>query len=118
MIYRISVRLGEWDIKSERDCQNQICSDGAVDIPVKEVILHTDYRHDAISQAHDIALIRLNHSVTITKWIRPSCLPIKKSYANKNYNNIEMNVAGWGHTSSLPNGMIYSDQIIVCLSLY
>lgn len=102
MISRISVRLGEWDLNSETDCQNQMCSDAVLDVPINEVILHGDYRVDAVSHAHDIALVFLDHSVTPTKWIRPICLPVKNIMDN--YDNIDMNVAGWGHTSSLPNG--------------
>ncbi|XP_055323303.1 serine protease easter-like [Sitodiplosis mosellana] len=112
----ISVRLGEWDVSSENDCQNRICSDAVLDVPVKEVILHEDYRVDAVSHAHDIALILLDHSVMPTIWIRPICLPIKKQMANKNYDNIEMDVAGWGHTSSLPNAKSSNKKMQVTLN--
>lgn len=101
---RISVRLGEWDIRSEIDCQNHICNDAALDIRIKEVIVHEEYQADLGDHEHDIALILLDHSVTATNWIRPICLPIDEELKQKNYNNVEMQVAGWGHTSSLPNG--------------
>lgn len=101
------MRLGEWDTSSENDCQNRICSDPVLDVSIKEVIIHESYRVDAINHAYDIALIRLSQSVPTTKWIRPICLPLKKQMQNKIYDNIGMDVAGWGHTSSAPDGNIY-----------
>lgn len=53
------MRLGEWDLSEEIDCQNQICSDKVQDIPVKDIILHEDYNVNSIGHEHDIALILL-----------------------------------------------------------
>lgn len=114
MNLRISVRLGEWDVNSETDCQNQMCSDAVVDVPIKEVILHDKYQADEVGHAHDIALLLLDYSVKPTKWIRPICLPIENQM--ENYDNIEMTVAGWGHTSSKPDcKIIVSFIILQCL---
>ncbi|XP_031619775.1 serine protease easter-like [Contarinia nasturtii] len=96
----ISVRLGEWDKETKIDCQNSICSDPVLDIPIKEVIINKEYRDELINNEHDIALILLNHSVTTTNWIRPICLPIDEELKQKNYDQVEMTVAGWGHTES------------------
>lgn len=101
---RISVRLGEWDISNETDCQNRICSDDVVDVPIKEIILHEDYVADAVGHEHDIALILLEHSVASSKWIKPICLPTIEHLKNKSYDNVPLDVAGWGHTSSSPDG--------------
>lgn len=101
---RVSVRLGEWDISSEKDCQHQICSDAILDIEIKEIILHDDYVPDSVSHEHDIALILLEQSVKFTKWIKPICLPTSEEMKSKSYDGISIDVAGWGYTSSLPNG--------------
>lgn len=104
LLHRISVRLGEWDLTREIDCQHRICSDAAIDVPIKEIFIHDNYEADSIGHEYDIALIRLNHSVQTTQWIRPICLPINKTLKNKDYTNIPVVVAGWGYTSSFLNG--------------
>lgn len=98
------MRLGEWDLKTDPDCQHQICAESPINIPIKNVIIHENYAGDSVSHEHDIALIQLERSVTFTQWIRPICLPTIDSLKNQNYNNVLMDVAGWGQTSSLPNG--------------
>lgn len=103
--FRISVRFGEWKINEEIDCDRQsICSDPVLDVPIKEVIAHENYRSDSISHEHDIALIHLANSVPTTEWIKPICLPINASYRNRIYDDVEMKLAGWGHTSTSENG--------------
>lgn len=101
---RISVRLGEWNVDEEVDCQNHICSDPVLDVPIKEIIAHEEYDPEAMGHENDIALIRLSYSIPNTKWIRPICLPIENKWRTKLYDDIPMDVAGWGHTSSMPNG--------------
>lgn len=103
---RVSVRLGEWDLRYETDCQYRVCSDAALDVEIKEIKVHEGYSSDSITHEHDIALILLNHSVTATRWIKPICLPIESQFKNKIYDNISMDVAGWGYTSSMSNGKI------------
>lgn len=104
---RISVRLGEWDLNSDIDCQNHICSDPVLDVPIKDVVLHEDYAANSVGHEHDIALILLRRSVLTTEWIRPICLPYKDHIRQKRYDGVPMDVAGWGYTSNLPNGEIH-----------
>lgn len=98
------MRLGEWDLTRETDCQNRICADAAIDVPIKEIFIHEDYVADSVGHAYDIALIQLGHSVKLTQWIRPICLPVTEQFKQKNYDTIPLDVHGWGYTSSLPNG--------------
>lgn len=98
------MRLGEWDLTNDVDCQNRICADLAKDIPIKEIFIHENYVADSIGHEHDIAIIRLSYSIQSTQWIRPICLPVRRSLTNKDYTNIPLDVAGWGYTSSFPNG--------------
>lgn len=91
-----SIRLGEHNISTERDCQEIDCADPVVNIPIAEVIVHENY----IASAHhdDIALIRLARPVKFTKYITPICLPVSKNLRSKNLDNETMIVAGFGRT--------------------
>lgn len=97
---RISVRLGEWDLRQQNDCEGNVCADAAIDIPVEQLIPHEDYQSTSKRQENDIALIRLWQSVKSTEWIRPICLPLTMNAWQKSYIGIDMEVVGWGHTSA------------------
>lgn len=103
------MRLGEWDLNQKHDCQHGICANAAIDIPINEIITHEDYTANSIHHHDDIALILLKHSVKITKWIKPICLPMVKmdNFRTENFEHITMDVAGWGYTSNSPNGMLF-----------
>lgn len=65
--FRSSVRLGEYDLSTEIDCYNGDCiEDKPVDIKVEKLILHENYTSGSLSNANDIALIRLSRPVTYT----------------------------------------------------
>lgn len=102
--YRTSVRLGEWNIDDEIDCQNNICSDPVMDAEINEIVVHENYLENTSNHEYDIALLRLANSVPITKWIKPICLPVDIKWKKKSFDDIPMVVSGWGHTSSSPNG--------------
>lgn len=101
------MRLGEWNLNEKRDCQYGICANAAIDIPIKEIIVHEGYSANSIHHHDDIAVILLKHSVKTTKWIKPICLPSAKmhNFRMENFERITMDVGGWGYTSNLPNGM-------------
>lgn len=92
------VRLGEWDQRSDKDCEEDNCSDPVLDVPVVERIPHQNYQVNSRAQENDIALLRLGRSVTFTDWIKPICLPFASSNRNKNFENFPLIVAGWGKT--------------------
>lgn len=92
------VRLGEWDLRSDQDCEDDNCSDPVLDIPVVERIPHENYNPNSRAQENDIALLRLGRSVTFTDWVKPICLPVSPNVAGKNYDNEPLVVAGWGKT--------------------
>lgn len=100
------MRLGEWDLRQKRDCQHGICANAASDIAIEEIIIHENYAANSIHHHHDIALILLEHSVKMTKWIKPICLPLVElqDFRTENFEHITMDVVGWGYTSNLPNG--------------
>jgi len=104
-----SVRLGEWDTNSERDCKGENeedkkeiddCADPPLNIAVEETIVNENY--DPISNAHDIALLRLSRSVgSYTDFIRPICLPKSETLRTLDYEGIKLDVAGWGKTENV-----------------
>jgi len=101
----ISVRLGEWDATTSRDCDDSlineiVCNDPAVDISVEEKIVHESYDANSKNQHNDIALLRLSRPVKYTNFIKPICLPVDSALRNKNLSDMTMDVAGWGKTET------------------
>lgn len=87
-----SIRLGEYDITTDRDCYKGFCIDPVVDIPIAEIIPHERYLPDSMNQYNDIALIRLSQSVKFGNFIRPICLPVEDIEREDNaYRDV-----GWG----------------------
>lgn len=90
------VRLGEWDQRTDPDCDENNCADRAINVPVAANITHEGFQ--TTGQANDIALLRLAHSVTFTSWIKPICLPITERARTLNFENYPFIVAGFGKT--------------------
>ncbi|XP_017040017.1 spaetzle-processing enzyme [Drosophila ficusphila] len=102
-----SVRLGEWDTRTDPDCAVQmngkrICAPNHIDIEVEKHIIHEQYTPNSVDQRNDIALLRLKQSVTYTDYVRPICLPTGDLVRN-NFVGYGMDVAGWGLTENLVN---------------
>lgn len=91
-----SVRLGEYDTSSDKDCIQEedevICSDDPITVGIEEQIAHEQYRPLSKDQKYDIALLRLSRNIVSTNYIKPICLPRTPSFGQKMY------VAGWGKT--------------------
>lgn len=92
----IGVRLGEWNLTAEMDCEHitEYCTDAPVNVGIEKIIVHEDYQ---LSKSHynDIALIRLSRSVSMTDFISPVCLPIAEPQRSKNKVGLRGYVAGW-----------------------
>lgn len=94
-----SVRLGEYNTDTERDCvpdseDTVVCADDPITVGVEEQIAHEEYRPQSRDQRYDIALLRLSRDVTFTNFIKAICLPSNTSFQGK------LVVAGWGKTES------------------
>ncbi|KAL6425433.1 hypothetical protein ACFW04_009546 [Cataglyphis niger] len=94
-----SVRLGEYDTDTERDCvpdseDSVVCADDTITVGVEEQIAHEEYRPLSRDQRYDIALLRLSRDVSFTNFIKPICLPSNTSLNGK------LVVAGWGKTET------------------
>jgi len=98
------VRLGDWDTRTNPDCQQKtnerVCNDPHVDVPIEKIIVHESYNPDSRSQYHDIALLRMQRDVTFTEFIVPICLPTDTGLRSLKYTNKELEVVGFGKTET------------------
>lgn len=62
--FRFSVRLGEWKISTDPDCDDYYCLPSPKDIPIESKIVHEKY--DETKQIYDIALLKLQTEVEFT----------------------------------------------------
>ncbi|XP_044265790.1 CLIP domain-containing serine protease 2-like [Tribolium madens] len=101
----VSVRLGEYDIKSDVDCIKGLnvddidCAPPPINIPIEEKIIHERYNVPrSVNEYNDIALLKLKDSVKFSDYIKPVCLPIfpEKSF----YKSANFTIAGWGETEN------------------
>ena len=73
------IRLGEWDLESEKDCttiaKQKACADDVQDIGIARTIKHTGF----VKGKNDIALVKLDRDVVYSDFIAPVCLPKEKS---------------------------------------
>ena len=97
------VRLGEWQISTENDCDKStytnFWSDPYRDFVVEETFPHENYDPQSGNQHNDIALLRLSEKINnYTQFIRPICLTIDESLRNIDLTNELMYVTGWGRT--------------------
>lgn len=80
------MRLGDWDISKEKDCDDSYyadplyndCADAFKDAKAKMILKHKE---------SDIALVQLNEKVTNTKHIIPICLD---KYNLQSFSNNEL----------------------------
>lgn len=98
-----TVRLGEWDTTTNPDCQvnegKAECAPPFQDLPIEEIKVHPLYNKDSISQANDIAMIRLGEPVLFSDYVQPICLPNKQLRADE-LEGLVTEVGGWQAKSS------------------
>jgi len=100
-----AVRLGEWDTRTDPDCEVDIrgekdCAPRHIDVPVERAIPHPLYSPTSSNQLNDVALLRLARDITYSDFIRPICLPWNMNLRSANLDGIVMDVAGWGKTET------------------
>ncbi|KAH8254098.1 hypothetical protein KR032_008395, partial [Drosophila birchii] len=107
---RFSVRLGEHNILSKRDCKayskKVLCLPAHEDIPVHSFVIHKDFNDTA--KHDDIALIRLSREIpTIPLDYQPICLPLDDDIQQEIRLSKKQYVTGWGlngkKVSNVPN---------------
>lgn len=94
----VSVRLGEYNLNADIDCQPDDpsdCADPPQDIRVDQEFPHEGY--EVQSSHNDIALLRLAWKPRQTYYVKPICLPfdvlLQGEGAGQKYD-----VVGWGRT--------------------
>ncbi|XP_070507428.1 serine protease easter-like [Chironomus tepperi] len=97
----IHVRLGEYNLDTEIDCDDayvyeKVCSDPPIDVRIAEIIPHPQYNPNDKSQFNDIALLRLEKDVQFSEFIKPICLPIDSRIRDDLLVDQKLEVAGWG----------------------
>ncbi|KAL1460991.1 hypothetical protein WDU94_012924 [Cyamophila willieti] len=116
------VRLGEWDVDTDPDCQNGVCAPLVQDITVVDVISHKFYSNDE-HMKNDIALLRLEKPPILNRYVQPICLPYGPALT-RDFTGEDTIVAGWGLTETdAPSTMLLAVQQTVydndrCLQVY
>uniref|UniRef100_T1D4G1 Putative transmembrane protease n=1 Tax=Psorophora albipes TaxID=869069 RepID=T1D4G1_9DIPT len=114
------IRLGEWDLLSNPDCkkengEEEDCNDPPLDVGIEKMIKHEGY--DNVTLINDIALIKLNESVTFTDTMSPVCLPRDKVARNKDTNGLTFTAVGWGNTEHKNGTYEYGSRYKLHVSL-
>ncbi|XP_055545836.1 serine protease easter-like [Wyeomyia smithii] len=98
------VRLGEWDTSTNEDCDgvgvDADCSPPPVDVVIMQKTPHPEYNPNALEQYHDIALLRLEHRISYTDFVKPICLPKAAELQERSSVGLKLQVAGWGRTAT------------------
>ncbi|XP_051863077.1 serine protease grass-like isoform X1 [Drosophila albomicans] len=118
----IAVRMGEHNLGIENDCLTDTdCLPSYEEFGVEDIRRHPKYeRH---TNSYDIALIKLNRSVTFRPNIRPICLPIESKSQNIN-DDQNFYIAGWGKTEKrmpspiLLKALVVRQHLDVCRKYY
>lgn len=90
--------MGEHDIRTNPDCDAQICADSYIDSKIGEVIYHEKYDTKIKNLAYDIALIRLDQPVKLSEFVSPVCLPRTQELKLRDLEGYSFYAAGWGKT--------------------
>lgn len=93
------VRLGEWDRTTEPDCQDfngvEVCADNSYDFMIQSSIVHESYDYRSFNKLNDIALLKLEKSISFTDFTRPICVQ-SSSFFNSDFGTAT--VIGFGRT--------------------
>ena len=99
--FRIRVRLGEYDTQGDPDCIQEEdgfdCADKAEEYGIERAIVHPYYNATALSQHHDIALLKTDRPIKYSIYVQPLCIPTAKLSAGVTPGT-RMTLAGWGAT--------------------
>ncbi|XP_065086036.1 CLIP domain-containing serine protease B4-like [Ochlerotatus camptorhynchus] len=93
------VRLGEFDLEMDPDCDEyNNCNDPVMIVGVSQKIIHHRYG----KQRNDIALLKLEKALPTeyTQFILPICLPSPELVGQQSFINEVVWAAGWGNTET------------------
>ena len=109
----VSVRLGEWEVKKDPDCDHGTCIEKVQDFQISsnDVTEHEGYRRTISNIENDVALIKLPRAATLNQGVQIVCLPTNSREAARalGLSNLRSGligkrptVVGWGYTEYDP----------------
>lgn len=94
-------RLGEWNLRSNPDCDdNNVCAPSVQDVPIAQITVHESFIPLNENQNYDIAILRLRVSVEFNDYVKPLCLP---EASLQEFDGEDLIVAGFGRTENSDN---------------
>merc|ERR1712013_54851 len=103
----ISVRLGEWEVLQNPDCEGDVCLERVQDIGIASITKHGEYERGYKNVLNDVALIKLSSPAVLNQGVQIVCLPGNPSEAARELGlrNLRsdlvgkrLTVVGWGYT--------------------
>ncbi|XP_019551988.3 melanization protease 1 [Aedes albopictus] len=97
--YELTLRLGDWDIQENPDCDmDGNCNEEAKFVNVSRIIIHPEYKRDRTgSKVNDIALLRMENALpeNYTNYILPICMPTSVTLMQDLFANRNVSTVGW-----------------------
>lgn len=108
MLFSIILRLGEWDIEQNPDCEENDdydCNPEVIFANVSRIIVHPEYK--SYTKVNDIALLRMKQALprTYTSHIMPICMPFSTELMHDSFTDKTGSVVGWGQNE---NGIVHN----------
>ncbi|VEN51797.1 unnamed protein product [Callosobruchus maculatus] len=101
------VRLGEHDIITKEDCEDDVCVPPVQDINIEQ---HYFFGYNTSSHLRDFQIILLQRPAIYNDFVKPVCLPYGH-VLTKNFIGEAVKIAGWGYTDTktldLPEVLMY-----------
>lgn len=91
------IRLGEHDIRTDPDCELDVCAPKVQDRKIKKISIHTYFNKPVFH--NDIAIIELEKPITLNEYVAPICLPRQDAQIADLLVGDRVTVAGWGKTN-------------------
>ncbi|XP_055595735.1 CLIP domain-containing serine protease B15-like [Uranotaenia lowii] len=94
---RYVVRISEWDWTRKQNCTK----DGTICrqiLNIDQIFIHPFYNYTDNYSKNDIAVLRLSGHVDPFNYIKPICLPSQERFKTLKFDELSLEVAGWGGT--------------------
>nr|XP_029717270.1 melanization protease 1-like isoform X1 [Aedes albopictus] len=118
--YELTLRLGDWDIELDPDCDKDgNCNDKAEFVNVSRIIIHPEYKRDHTgSKVNDIALLRMEKALpgNYTVYILPICMPMSITLMQDLFANRNVSIVGWGSDGNETRNRFKMYSVITTIS--
>ncbi|XP_013171015.1 PREDICTED: serine protease easter-like [Papilio xuthus] len=89
----VSIRAGEYDTRTDPDCQTGVCAPPLQDRQVKAIRSHASFNKPPFH--NDIAIIELDSPLDLNDYVAPICLPQQDQLTDLRIGEL-VTAAGWG----------------------